>query len=69
MLGFQILIVESIEPDAKLPLDNVANEETEPECPFNVKTNDPMFGFHIMTEESSEPDAKLPFNNDTNEET
>ncbi len=59
-------IVESPEPDAKLPFGNAANEDILCVCPVNVKTNDPLFGFQIFIVLSFDPEAKLPFDNAAN---
>jgi hypothetical protein len=56
-----------MDPDAKLPFDNVATVRTLSACPDNVYTNDPVLGFHTLTVLSSEHDTKLPFNNRANE--
>ena len=45
-------MVESYEPDAKLPFGNVTNVQTPSVCPINEKTNNPVLGFHILMVES-----------------
>ena len=66
---FQIFIVESLEPLAKVPFFKSAIHLTQPSCPINVLTGRPLFVFHKIIDLSHEPLASKPFSSTARDHT